>query len=80
MSNKEELETIHEIIKEVYPSTSMGDFGLKEQLCLEVAEHVKQQILTKASKWVYTYLYTNVGLRVDFVEKEVEKFKKAMEE
>lgn len=78
--NKKEIETIHEAIKKVYPSTNMGGFGLKEQLRIEVAEHVKRRMLTKASKWLYTYLYTNVGLRVDFVEKEVEKFKKAMEE
>ena len=49
---KEDIKKIHEIIDEVYPSTSMGDFGLKEQMCIEVFKYAKQQIFGRICRWL----------------------------
>ena len=42
------IQKIHELIKKVYPSTSLGDFGLKEQLCTEVAKATVEE----ACEWL----------------------------
>lgn len=41
MTNEEKA---HQLIKEMYPSKSMGDYGLKEQLCIELLKWKDEQI------------------------------------
>lgn len=78
MTQKEDIKKVHEMIKEIAPSKSMGDFGLKEKLCIELLKWKEEQLIEKACKW---FLYINEHNEdIACVEDFIENFKKAMEE
>ena len=80
---KEEIQKIHEIIDEVYPSKSMGDFGLKEQMCVEVfryAEKTQEAMLEKAVKFLEEALQEKFDADESSVRMFLVDFKRAMKE
>ena len=80
---KEEIQKIHEIIDEVYPSKSMGDFGLKEQMCVEVFRYAKQTqecMLEKAVKFLEEALQEKFDADDSSVRMFLVDFKRAMKE
>lgn len=52
MTNQDETTKIHELIKEFSPSTSLGDFGMKELMCMKLLEWHKKNLTEKVAKWL----------------------------
>lgn len=72
--NKQDNEKAREIIEEIYPSKSLGDYGLKEQLLLKAMEWKQQQMMNTFKTFV------NRKFHKGDAEMLIRDFKKAMEE
>lgn len=73
-------EKARKLIEEIYPSKSLGDYGLKEQLLLKAMEWKQQQMIEKAVEWVCLNAELYGGFNTMQLNIMVEQFKKAMEE
>ncbi|MBP5722058.1 MAG: hypothetical protein J6X18_00540 [Bacteroidales bacterium] len=83
--NKEDAEKARELIEEIYPSKSLGDYGLKKTLMLKAMEWKQEQMIEKATTFikekVSDYFWLNDDEFVEFDKEEFSNaFKKYMEE
>lgn len=71
---------MHQLIDTIYPSTSMGDYGLKEMLVMEAMKWKQKQMVEKAVKWLKENESSYWSSEYDTPQRLLDDFKKAMEE
>jgi len=71
---------MHQLIDTIYPSTSMGDYGLKEMLVMEAMKWKQKQMVEKAVKWLKENEARYWSSEYDTPQRLLDDFKKAMEE
>lgn len=79
--DKDSTKKTRELIEEIYPSTSMGDYGLKEMLVSSAMEWMKSYMIEKICEWLESNLcyYDENHRGIDSGNSLIEDFKKAME-
>lgn len=71
---------MHQLIDTIYPSTSMGDYGLKEMLVMEAMKWKQKQMIEKAVKWLKENEARYWSSEYDTPRRLLDDFKEAMEE
>lgn len=80
------IEKVRELIDEIYPSTSMGDYGLKEMLLLEAMKWKEQEMLEKLQEMdiedgdIEDFANEEQSSNYGLSEKFISRLKKEMEE
>lgn len=80
------IEKVRELIEAIYPSTSMGDYGMKEMLLLEAMKWKEQEMIEKLKEMeiedgdIEDFANEEQSSNYGLSEKFISRLKKEMEE